>query len=81
MWSIQASVWSCAGRSLWSKLDAIYEHPDTKAKVYIGGESAAKDGDILDAFNITRVVNCTTDIVNKFEKEGKIKYERFCIAT
>merc|ERR1719498_703514 len=62
-------------------LDVIWCHPETKAKIYIGNESAAKNMELLEKHGITNVVNCTDSIPNFHEQKpgSSIKYFRFDI--
>ena len=45
--------------SQWNNLDAIWAHPTTGAAIYVGNVSSAESMEILQAHNISHVVNCT----------------------
>lgn len=61
-------------------LNAIWTHPGSQAKLYVGGVQAAQDRKVLDRHNISAVVNCTSTMRNYFEQAKDIKYYRFNIA-
>jgi len=59
-------------------LDAVWQHPETGARVFIGNQTASRTRAILQRNNITHIVNCTDDMVNVFEgKDNTISYFRF----
>jgi len=61
-------------------LDAVWQHPETGAKVFIGNQTASKTRSILANAGITHIVNCTDDMPNAFEgKDPSISYFRFDI--
>jgi len=61
-------------------LDAVYQHPTSGGKVFIGNGRASKTLRILQDNRITHVVNCTTDMPNVFQDKDKgISYYRFDI--
>jgi len=62
----------------YSDLDAVWQHPDTGAKVYIGNATASKSPHIHRQHSISHIVNCTTDMPNAI-KDGSITYYRFNI--
>eukprot|EP00928_Gymnodinium_smaydae_P097747 TRINITY_DN8925_c2_g2_i1.p1 TRINITY_DN8925_c2_g2~~TRINITY_DN8925_c2_g2_i1.p1 ORF type:complete len:702 (-),score=64.68 TRINITY_DN8925_c2_g2_i1:192-2297(-) len=78
-----------AGKSAISKeeetyrpLDCVYEHPQSKAKLYIGNVHAARSKQTLSRFGITHVVNCQgADSENFFEKDSRMTYLRFPIGS
>ena len=82
------AVWTTAGIRLVQEsggrndhLNALWEHPASKAKVFVGDELAAKKWTILGPNNIKAVVNCTkTDIRNFHAGSGAIRYLRFPVA-
>lgn len=51
----------------YNPLDAIWRHPETGAKIYVGNEIAAKTLSILQDYKITHIVNCTDSIPNFHE--------------
>ena len=61
-------------------MDKLWTNPKKKGKggsLYIGNMTACNDRGLLTAFGISRVVNCTVDLPNTFEKETWCKYLRF----
>lgn len=62
-------------------MDMLWTNPKNKkgkgGSVFIGNMTACNDRGLLSAFNISRVVNCTVDLPNTFEKETWCKYLRF----
>jgi len=58
-------------------LDIIYKSPEGGC-VYVGGERAAKDLELLTEKNINAVVNCTDDIRNYHV--GRLSYYTFNVA-
>jgi hypothetical protein len=77
-------------RRLYNDLDAIWEHPVTGARVYVGNLTAASTRSILDAHHIRHVVNCQEAGSKNFFEErpaedaaprsGRISYLRFPIS-
>lgn len=67
--------------SRYNPLDVIWCHPETKAKIYIGNEQAAKNLALLQQHNITHVINCTDSIPLFHDKQpgAGITYLRFDI--
>jgi protein-tyrosine phosphatase len=64
---------------LYNALDPILKIGD--AAVYVGNEQAARSRRMLDAANITHVVNCTDNIVNFHEDSPRpLQYLRFPIS-
>jgi len=65
----------------WNPLDAIWCHPETGAKIYVGNEKAAKNSRLLQEHNITHIVNCTDSIPNYHENQtsSPCTYMRFDI--
>mmetsp|Transcript_71739 Transcript_71739/g.115823 ORF Transcript_71739/g.115823 Transcript_71739/m.115823 type:complete len:200 (-) Transcript_71739:88-687(-) len=61
-------------------LDAVWQHPTTGARVFIGNQTACSNRDILRRSNITCIVNCTTDMPLIFQgRDPSIAYFRFDI--
>eukprot|EP00306_Pavlova_sp_CCMP459_P019665 CAMPEP_0185200866 /NCGR_PEP_ID=MMETSP1140-20130426/48176_1 /TAXON_ID=298111 /ORGANISM="Pavlova sp., Strain CCMP459" /LENGTH=121 /DNA_ID=CAMNT_0027768233 /DNA_START=52 /DNA_END=414 /DNA_ORIENTATION=+ len=55
-------------------LDAVWQHPNTGAKVYIGNRRAASSRQILRAHGISAIVNCQgLDSKNFFEGSDDMK--------
>merc|ERR1712032_1724296 len=64
--------------SSYNNLDAVYQHPTSGGKVFIGNATASQSLSILRDNGITHVVNCTTDMPNVFkDKDVGITYYRF----
>lgn len=70
-----------ARRSAYDDLNAVWQHPSTGAKVFIGNQTAASSQTLLQSHDISCVVNCTTNMKNFFEKNPSFAYYRFKIAT
>lgn len=69
---------SAPGR--YSRLDAIWRHPQTGAILYCGSQQMASGWEGLMSHNISRIVNCQdTDGKNHFEGAPEITYLRFQI--
>ncbi|CAD7930020.1 unnamed protein product [Amoebophrya sp. A25] len=65
----------------YNELDAVYEHPTTGAKVYIGNLVSAQTKGILDRHGIRRVVNCQdTTTENYHQSNPEFEYFRFPIS-
>jgi hypothetical protein len=47
-----------AAQDRYANLDAIWSDPQTKAKVFIGNQTAAKSQPTLEANGITHIINC-----------------------
>lgn len=63
-----------------NKMDAVWEHPETKAKLFVGGESAAKDLELLRSNNISHIVNCRgSEVKNTLENTEGLCFFRMCI--
>mmetsp|Transcript_13505 Transcript_13505/g.36430 ORF Transcript_13505/g.36430 Transcript_13505/m.36430 type:complete len:218 (+) Transcript_13505:92-745(+) len=62
-------------------LDAVWQHPKTGARVFIGNATASSRAAILRQNDITHIVNCTSDMRNEFEgcDDPAIEYYRFDI--
>mmetsp|Transcript_18577 Transcript_18577/g.47592 ORF Transcript_18577/g.47592 Transcript_18577/m.47592 type:complete len:219 (+) Transcript_18577:436-1092(+) len=67
-------------RSNYNPLDAVWKHPTTGAKIFIGNSQAAQRMDILNAYKIRRIVNCTDNMPNYNEGQPTLKYLRFDIS-
>ena len=65
----------------YNDLDAVYVHPTTGARVYVGNRTAAKSRETLDQHGITHVVNCQ-DIrsANFYEGDPSLDYLRCPVA-
>jgi hypothetical protein len=62
--------------------DAVYQHPKTGAKFYIGDETNAKDLETLTRLKIFHIVNCKgSSGENYHEKNQKFKYLRFEVSS
>ncbi|CAD7923591.1 unnamed protein product [Amoebophrya sp. A120] len=69
------------GLRRYNELDAVYQHPSSGGKVYIGNLVAAQTRTILEKHDIFRIVNCqdvTTE--NYHEKAKEFDYYRFPIS-
>lgn len=61
-------------------LDAVWEDPVSKAKIYVGGAAAARDYALLQSKNITRIVNCRGDkCANALEGQENMKFFRISV--
>jgi hypothetical protein len=70
-----------ARRTAYDDLNAVWQHPTTGARVFIGNQTAASSKTMLQAHGISCVVNCTNDIRNYHEKDSAFAYYRFRIAS
>lgn len=62
-------------------LDCVFQHPKTKAKVFIGNQNAAASTETLEAHNITQIVNCQDAHAKNFhEGNDTYTYYRFPIS-
>lgn len=65
-----------------NKMDAIWEHPDTKAKLFLGGESAASNLELIRSNNVSYIVNCRgQNIPHSLENTAGLTFHRFCVLT
>jgi protein tyrosine phosphatase len=64
----------------YNNCDAIWSHPVTGAKVYIGNKNASSSREILTSCSISHVVNCTDNLPNCFETSPGFTYFRFNIS-
>lgn len=65
----------------YSNLDPVWSHPETKARVFIGNQSAAKSEATLLSHGITHIVNCQDlSAPNFHEANPKFHYLRFPVA-
>mmetsp|Transcript_27799 Transcript_27799/g.70223 ORF Transcript_27799/g.70223 Transcript_27799/m.70223 type:complete len:242 (-) Transcript_27799:593-1318(-) len=70
-----------AGPRRYNELDAVYEHPTSKGKVYIGNLVSAQNKGILDRHSIKRIVNCQDTTTENFhEGQAGYQYYRFPIS-
>ena len=62
-------------------MNAMWTHPETGGTIYVGNQTAARgpSATLLEK-GITHVVNCTDDLPNFCQAEGKQKYLKFNIA-
>ena len=69
------------GPGLYDHLNAIFEHPTGKGKIYVGNQTAASTLLLLQAHGITHVVNCTNGAgqIDNFH-EGRMTYYRFPVS-
>ena len=68
-------------RGVYSYLDAVWEHPTQKTKIYIGNIRAAESRTLLKEHGVDRIVNCQdTSSRNFHEKDPNFKYFRFPVA-
>lgn len=72
---------SVGGREKYRNMDAVYSHPGTGAKLYIGNQTAARSEAMLVAERVYHVVNCQdTSSANYFEMDERFEYVRFPVA-
>ena len=65
----------------YSNLDAVWEHPEHKTRIYVGNIRAAENAGILRSHGVTRVVNCQDKSSRNFhENDPDFKYFRFPVA-
>jgi len=55
----------------YNDLDPVWQHPGTKARVFIGNVTASGTRATLVKNDITCIVNCTDDLKNAFEEDIK----------
>mmetsp|Transcript_17901 Transcript_17901/g.54790 ORF Transcript_17901/g.54790 Transcript_17901/m.54790 type:complete len:263 (-) Transcript_17901:97-885(-) len=68
-------------KSRYSNLDAIWQHPGTGARVYVGNLETARSRELMAQHGIAAVVNCQgPESENYFEGEEGYHYLRFPIA-
>jgi len=67
----------------YNAMDALWQHPETRAVFYVGNQTAAANLSLLHKNCVTHVVNCTDNMPNYHEnKPGSfIKYYRFDISS
>ena len=61
-------------------LDAIWRHPRTGGRVYVGNRTAASERAILTSHHITHVVNCTDSMPCFHERDPQMAYHRFHVS-
>lgn len=62
-------------------MDAVYMHPTTGAKLFIGNQTAARSESVLLSEKVYHIVNCQEPTAaNFFEGDRRFKYRRFPIA-
>lgn len=64
----------------YNAVDALWQHPETRAVFYVGNQTAASNLPLLQKHNITHVVNCTDNMPNYHEANASIRYYRFDIS-
>ncbi|CAJ1376868.1 unnamed protein product [Effrenium voratum] len=64
----------------YNALDALWQHPETRAVFYVGNQTAASNLSLLQKHGVTHVVNCTDSMPNCHEHVPGIAYHRFDIA-
>jgi len=64
----------------YNAVDALWQHPETRAVFYVGNQTAASNLPLLQKHNITHVVNCTDNMPNYHESNASIRYYRFDIS-
>eukprot|EP00919_Chromeraceae_sp_WS-2016_P010995 GHVR01025759.1.p1 GENE.GHVR01025759.1~~GHVR01025759.1.p1 ORF type:complete len:223 (-),score=32.46 GHVR01025759.1:368-955(-) len=69
----------CNNRNLYSSSDSIYEHPTSKARIFIGSIDAAHNIDKLKATNVSFIVNCTNNIPRYHADDPTFQYITFDI--
>lgn len=79
-----AATEASARRHRYRDLDAVWRHPSSGGRVFIGNRTAASTRRILQQHGITHVVNCTSDMPLYFERScdrklDPIRYFRFDI--
>uniref|UniRef100_A0A7S3K2Z8 protein-tyrosine-phosphatase n=1 Tax=Aureoumbra lagunensis TaxID=44058 RepID=A0A7S3K2Z8_9STRA len=68
-------------RHKYRNLDAVYAHPKTNAKLYIGNQTAARSESVLIGENIFDIVNCQDEhSTNFFENDTRFRYCRFPVS-
>ena len=51
----------------YNAMDALWQHPETRAVFYVGNQTAAHNLPLLQKHSVTRVVNCTDNMPNYHE--------------
>ena len=67
----------------YNAMDAVWQHPDTRAVLYVGNQTAASNLGLLQKNGVTHVVNCTDNMPNYHENSpgSFVKYYRFDISS
>ncbi|CAJ1374133.1 unnamed protein product [Effrenium voratum] len=66
----------------YNAMDALWQHPETRAVFYVGNQTAATNLSLLQKHGVTHVVNCTDSMPNYHENyPSGIKYHRFDISS
>lgn len=68
-------------KNSFEKQDAVWENEKTKARVYVGGESAASNLELLQSTNVKRIVNCRGNVENTLENEKSLKFFKMPITS
>ena len=69
------------GRDKYRNVDAVYCHPTTGAKLFIGNQTAARSESVLVGEAIFHVVNCQdASSANFFEGDPRFHYRRFPVS-
>ena len=70
-----------SARSRYTELDAIWQHPVTGARLFVGNQTAAHSRRTLGGYGISAIVNCLPESSpNAFEDDEGMDYMRFPIA-
>lgn len=66
----------------YNAMDALWQHPESRAVFYVGNQTAASNLALLRQNGVTHVVNCTDNMPNYHENTSGslIKYYRFDIS-
>ncbi|CAE6946235.1 DUSP9, partial [Symbiodinium sp. KB8] len=66
----------------YNAMDALWQHPETRAVFYVGNQTAASNLSLLQKNGVTHVVNCTDNMPNYHENTpgSPITYFRFDIS-
>ena len=68
-------------RDKYRNVDAVYCHPTSGAKLFIGNQTAARTESVLVAENIFHIVNCQdVSAANFFENDERFHYKRFPVS-
>ena len=67
----------------YNAMDALWQHPESRAVFYVGNQTAASNLGLLHKNGVTHVVNCTDNMPNYHENTpgSFIKYYRFDISS
>ena len=68
-------------RDKYRNVDAVYCHPKTGAKLFIGNQTAARSESVLVGEDIFHIVNCQdVTAANFFEQDPRFHYRRFPVS-